>query len=87
MTFVGLVALVIWVGALVDVLLAREFRVLDRWIWVLIVVLGLPPVGALVYLLIGRQRRPVGADHPSRLDPAGRPRGPDDDPDFLRSLG
>jgi len=57
--------LAFWVWALVDAISTRQFRVGERWMWVLVIVFGLL-VGALVYTLVGRQWKPVGSDHPSR---------------------
>lgn len=86
---VPLVLLGLWVWAIVDVVLAPEFRHGDRWLWLIVILLGLA-VGAVLYLAIGRQwdrsapvEAPPRLPHPSR--PA-RPLGPDDDPDFLGSL-
>jgi len=53
----------------------REIRVLRKGVWILII-LGVPILGALLYLIQGR---PLGKPAPTQL-------APDDDPDFLRRL-
>ena len=58
-------------------------RGLPRWAWVL-VILFVPTAGPIVYLVAGRPR-PAGRTLPGLPEPP-RPRAPDDDPDFLRSL-
>ena len=57
----------------------NRVRLLPRWLWAACIIL-LPLVGAVGWLLFGR---PV-----SRASnwPTRPPRGPDDDPDFLRRL-
>lgn len=60
---------------------ANRVRGLPKAVWMLVIVL-LPLVGGLAWLIAGRPR-------PLRQPPSGRPpqpRGPDDDPDFLRGL-
>jgi hypothetical protein len=54
----------------------REIRVLNKGIWLLIIVC-VPIFGALLYLIQGR---PLGGS------PATTTLAPDDDPDFLRRL-
>lgn len=55
----------------------RRVRTLNKPVWVVIILL-LPVIGALLWLLVGRERR----------DAAGQRRtvAPDDDPAFLRNL-
>jgi hypothetical protein len=65
-----------------------EVRALPRSLWVLIIVF-LPVVGPVAWLLAGR---PVGPDGRDPRSPSPRrrrpgPVAPDDNPDFLRSLG
>ncbi|WP_440712847.1 PLD nuclease N-terminal domain-containing protein [Gordonia sp. FQ] len=59
MPYLGLIVLAIWVIALVDVIVADEYRVrhLPKVIWLVIVIL-LPLVGSIMWLLVGR---PEGA--------------------------
>ncbi len=66
----------------------RQIRALPRWAWILLIVF-LPPLGGIAYFAWGR---PLPADRPrpgwltgGYTEPP-RPRAPDDDPEFLRSL-
>lgn len=72
------------VYALVDCVQCDEARVryLPKAVWVLLIVL-FPVVGSLGWLIAGsgRAERRRGPSHRS-----APPRGPDDDPDFLRRL-
>ncbi|WP_214409936.1 PLDc N-terminal domain-containing protein [Sphaerisporangium fuscum] len=87
----GLALLAFWLYCLFDVITTPEedVRNLPKLLWVLIVVL-LADLGGLLWLLLGRplgeqaiRRRQMGrAGHPR----PSVPRGPDDDPDFLRDL-
>ncbi|WP_378144910.1 PLD nuclease N-terminal domain-containing protein [Cnuibacter sp. UC19_7] len=66
--------------ALVDSLMLERSRIrgLPRWAWVLIVLL-LPPIGGVLWFLIGRGAKRGAAPRPRVL-------GPDDDPDFLGTM-
>ncbi|WP_372491715.1 PLD nuclease N-terminal domain-containing protein [Gordonia zhenghanii] len=57
---------VVWVAALIDVIVAEEYRVrhLPKIAWVLIVIL-LPLVGSIIWLLVGRPEG-VAASPPAR---------------------
>ena len=55
---------------------------MPRWVWVFVIIL-VPVVGALLWLFIGRGSNRTSA--PGRGVP--RQVAPDDDPDFLKSLG
>lgn len=86
----GLALLAFWLYCLFDVITTPEqdARNLPKMLWVLITVL-LPGIGGLLWLLVGRpiseqtaRRRAAGPNRPRPSDP----RGPDDDPDFLRDL-
>ena len=99
---VGLVAIAVWLFALFDALTApaEEIRVMQKPLWILVVLLLLD-IGGVLWLIFGRPRAGVaGAEgRDRRNDPWGgaverrtRPGGrrtvaPDDDPDFLRSIG
>ena len=71
----------------------RDMRSLPKVAWVLLVVL-FPVVGPVSWLLFGRPRRrsaPSRSPEQHREDrrreqDRRRPRGPDDDPDFLKDL-
>jgi hypothetical protein len=69
----------------------REIRGAPRPVWVLAILL-VPLGGATAWFLAGRPR-PADGSGPGRRRPGGvppappRPGAPDDDPDFLRSLG
>ncbi|MFB9721339.1 PLD nuclease N-terminal domain-containing protein [Planobispora longispora] len=90
----GLALLAFWLYCLFDVITTpdEQARNLPKILWVLIVVL-LFSVGALFWLLLGR---PLGPRAPRTIfrddsGPQPRPRpqapkGPDDDPDFLKDL-
>lgn len=70
------------VYCLIDCVRADEdgIRGLPKMVWVFVILL-FPLAGGLGWLIAGR---PARATHP-RSRPS-RPRGPDDDPDFLRRL-
>lgn len=55
MPYIGLIVMVVWVGALIDVICADEHRVrnLPKTLWLIIVIM-LPMVGSVLWLLIGR---------------------------------
>lgn len=79
--FLVLVVFGIVIYALIDCIQTPDERVrhLPKPLWLVVVVL-LPPAGAIAWLLVGRHR-----ELPRQRPPSG-PRGPDDDPDFLRGL-
>jgi Phospholipase_D-nuclease N-terminal len=74
------IAVVFTVYAIVDAALADRYRVraLPKTVWLLIVIL-LPPLGGIVWLLVGRPRAAELRVAPQL--------GPDDDPAFLGGLG
>jgi len=87
---VGLAILAFWLYCLFDVIITpdKESRNLPKILWVLIVVL-LMPVGGLFWLLLGRPLGPRTPPPPPAEDTSARPeapKGPDDDPDFLKDL-
>jgi hypothetical protein len=79
---VALIALGVWLYGLVEVLTTNEadIRSLSKFSWILLVLLTFW-VGAILWLLFGRPRGGVVSARRARP-----PRGPDDDPDFLRNL-
>lgn len=74
----ALVAVVFWVYTAVDCAVqpSTRHRGVSKGAWVVIVIL-LPVVGGLLWLLVGRGRRSAPVI----------PRAPDDDPQFLRTIG
>ena len=96
----GLLGLAFTIYCLLDVVLTDSelVRNLPKPVWVLVVLL-VPLAGGVVWLLAGRPAEataaPGGArsragrrDHPAgrARRPRPRPKGPDDDPEFLRRL-
>lgn len=59
MPFIGLIVFAMWVVALIDVILAEEYRVrqLPKLAWVFIVIL-LPLVGSVIWFIVGRPEGP-----------------------------
>ncbi|MEU4782501.1 PLD nuclease N-terminal domain-containing protein [Micromonospora sp. NPDC023633] len=88
------VQIVLAVCALISCLSAEEgeIKALPRIAWVLII-LFFPLLGSLAWFAAGRERvpgRPTGETPKGRILPSRerpRPVAPDDDPEFLRSLG
>jgi hypothetical protein len=68
-------------------------RNLPKWAWIILIIL-VPWIGSVAYLIAGRPRKDgatngVPWSPPRAPDLTGRrpaPRGPDDDPEFLREL-
>jgi hypothetical protein len=98
----AIAAVVFWLWAIFDSLTAddKRIRFMPKVLWVVIVLVFFE-FGALVWVLFGRPRRTVPSDTrggpprfgggqlggggaPPRL--GSGPVGPDDDPDFLRSI-
>jgi len=82
-----LVPLAMAIYAVIDAIQTEDTRVqhLPKLIWILLILLSAPTgIGAIAWFVTGRQRGPQngrrGPNYPSA------PRGPDDDPDFLRDL-
>ncbi|MDE9365027.1 PLDc N-terminal domain-containing protein [Luteipulveratus sp. YIM 133132] len=78
---IPLLILAVVVYALVDCIQTDESEQqhLPKLVWIALIVLA-PPFGAIARIMVGRRRRPSPQQRPSG------PRGPDDDPDFLRGL-
>jgi hypothetical protein len=92
----SLILIGVWLFGLFDVLTTDESEVrhLPKFGWLLIVLLGLLP-GAVLWLTLGRAKvrvpppRPTGsAGLPPGVPetPIEPPKGPEDDPAFLRDL-
>ena len=80
----GLVVLATTIYAVIDAIQTEETRVrhLPKLVWILLILL-FAPIGAIAWFVTGRQRGPQ--NRRQRPHPPA-PRGPDDDPDFLRNL-
>jgi Phospholipase_D-nuclease N-terminal len=80
-----LVTLGITIYAVIDAIQTEDTRVqhLPKLVWIVLILLFSPPA-AIAWYFVGRQRGPLntrrGPNYPSA------PRGPDDDPEFLRGL-
>ena len=86
----ALLSLALTVYCVIDAFQTDEadMRTLPKVAWVMIVVL-LPVVGPVAWLLGGRPRRGTPPSRPPQRRPDDRnrrPRGPDDDPDFLKGI-
>ena len=89
----GLLSIALTVYCVIDAFQTDEadMRNLPKVAWVMIVVL-LPVVGPVAWLLGGRPRRGTPPSRGEQRGPTGgrdpdrRPRGPDDDPDFLKGI-
>jgi hypothetical protein len=82
---VGFIDLALLIFCLVDVISIYESRIksLNKISWVFIIIL-LPILGPILWLTLGKIRR--GADETvQRVSKSRAPKGPDDDPDFLRN--
>lgn len=82
---IGLALLAFWLYSLFDVVTTPEDEVrnVPKSVWILTVAL-VPLLGGIIWLMRGRPRAvrepwPVPSAQPA-------PKGPDDDPDFLREL-
>jgi len=82
-----IVELVLVVYCLIDLWQADSDRVrlMPKALWVLLIVV-LPLFGGVAWLLAGRPAATGPGGGPGQRGPRA-PRGPDDDPDFLRGLG
>ncbi len=83
-----LLILAVWIFAFIDCLNTpeKEARKLPKLAWVFIILLfGQVLIGPVAWFLVGRPRRnaPYGAQRPQER----RWVAPDDNPDFLKSLG
>jgi hypothetical protein len=80
-----IIPLAMTIYALVDAIQTEDTHIqhLPKLIWIVLILL-FPPVGSIVWFIVGRQRGPQsGRSAPRRPT---TPLGPDDDPDFLRNL-
>jgi len=80
-----LVTLGITIYSVIDAIQTDETRVqyLPKLVWIVLILL-FTPIGGIAWLVTGRQRGPQNGRQGPNYPAA--PRGPDDDPDFLRNL-
>jgi hypothetical protein len=81
------VPLVMTIYAVIDAIQTEDTSVqyLPKLIWILLILLSAPTgIGAIAWFVTGRQHGPQNRRRGPRYPSA--PRGPDDDPDFLRNL-
>ncbi len=80
-----IVPLAITIYAVIDAIQTENTRVLylPKLIWIVLILL-FTPIGGIAWLVTGRQRGPQSGRRGPNYPAA--PRGPDDDPDFLRNL-
>lgn len=81
----GFIELALLIFCLVDVISIYDSRIksLNKIAWVFIIIL-LPILGPILWLTLGRMRGNVD-DTVNRISRSHAPKGPDDDPDFLRN--
>ena len=82
-----LVPFALTIYSVIDAIQTEDTRVqhLPKLIWILLIILTAPTgIGGIAWLVTGRQRGPRSGHRGSGYPTA--PRGPDDDPDFLRNL-
>ncbi len=82
----AVIGIAMFVYALFDLIATPRERVryLPKPLW--FVVLLLPAIGPLLWLIAGRERSVPPRGGQARPKPPPGPRGPDDDPDYLRGL-
>ena len=91
-----LLVLVVTIYALVECIQTEDEQVrnLPKLVWILLIIIA-PLVGGVAWLIAGRPQSLLPGGGPGGQEPGtgttGRnkpqaPRGPDDDPDFLRGL-
>ncbi len=80
-----LIPIALTIYAVIDAIQTEDTKVqyLPKLAW-LVLILLFTPVGAIAWLITGRQRGPRSGRRGSTYPTA--PQGPDDDPDFLRNL-
>ena len=78
-----IIGLALTIYALVDAIQTKPSlcQYLPKVYWMVLILL-FPWVGPITWLFAGKQRGPLHG----RSGPRYQPRGPDDDPDFLRGL-
>jgi len=83
---IGLALLAFWLFSLFDVITTpdEEVQQSPKAVW-LIIVAAVPIVGGVFWMMRGRPRATVAAG-PIAGNAGAAPKGPDDDPDFLKEL-
>ncbi|MDA0639215.1 MULTISPECIES: PLD nuclease N-terminal domain-containing protein [Nonomuraea] len=83
---IGLALLAFWLFSLFDVITTPEEEVQQspKAVW-LIIVAAVPIVGGVFWMMRGRPKAVVAA-RPVAGEAGVMPKGPDDDPDFLKEL-
>lgn len=88
-----LIELGLLIYSLIDCIQSPEpaVRNLPKWAWLLLILL-FPIIGAIAWLVAGRptaadRRREYVSGYPEYQREQRAPRGPDDDPEYLRELG
>jgi hypothetical protein len=81
----ALLVLAITIYAVIDAIQTEDAKVqhLPKLVWIMLILL-FAPIGPIAWFVTGRQRGPR-TGYPRSNRPSA-PRGPDDDPDFLRNL-
>jgi len=84
---IGLALLAFWLFSLFDVITTpeEEVRQSPKAVW-LIIVAAVPIVGGVFWMMRGRPQAAVPARPVARSSGGTVPKGPHDDPDFLKEL-
>jgi phospholipase D-like protein len=89
--FLGIALIFLWIFCIFDVITTppEDARNMPKVLW-LLVVLIVPDVGSVAWLVLGRPRRArvsFAQPRPPRTEPTrGRPRGPEDSPQFMSGI-
>ncbi|MFT3660915.1 MAG: PLD nuclease N-terminal domain-containing protein [Gordonia sp. (in: high G+C Gram-positive bacteria)] len=87
MPYLGLIVLLVWIVALIDLITADEHRVrhLPKLVWLLIVII-IPLAGSIIWFLVGRPERIAAtpAPRPTGLPEHQNPRY--QNPDYLEAV-
>jgi hypothetical protein len=80
------IGVALFVYALFDLVATPRDRVryIPKPVWYVVILLV--AIGPLLWLLLGRERSAPGGGKAKPPPPRPGPRGPDDDPDYLRGL-
>ncbi|MEO6471306.1 MAG: PLDc N-terminal domain-containing protein [Aeromicrobium sp.] len=80
------VGMVLFVYALFDLIAtpSRDVRILPKPLWFLAILVV--PIGPLLWVFVGSKPAPRPPQNPPNVWRRPDPKGPDDDPDYLRGL-